>query len=72
MPAKPKKPGDIEITGFPEIRSGGIPHDNSCTRQVYATWEVAENTARILFESGIQAEPERCKICGLIHLLELR
>jgi len=50
-----------------ESRGGG-----SCTRQVYANTEVAENTARALKQMGIHAERERCKTCGLIHLLELR
>lgn len=44
----------------------------SCTRQVFANMEVAEDTARAFFSLGIHATPERCEICGLLHLLELR
>lgn len=44
----------------------------SCTRQVFATMEVAEDTARALHPLGIWAEPEHCSVCGLLHLKELR
>lgn len=52
------------------VNAGG--ERGSCTRQVFSCMEVAEDTARALLPLGIQATPERCKICGLIHLLELR
>lgn len=52
------------------VNNGG--ERGSCTRQVFSCVEVAEDTARALHQLGIHAEPERCKICGLIHLLELR
>lgn len=43
-----------------------------CIRQVFADLDAAVDTARALLPLGIHATPEKCPICGLIHLLELR
>jgi hypothetical protein len=59
------------LASWPRI--GGTPPLNrhSCKRQVYATMESAENTARLLGrKTDIQGHAERCTICGLIHLRE--
>jgi very-short-patch-repair endonuclease len=41
-----------------------------CQRQVYVSVEIAENAARMLKLSGIDANPERCPACKLLHLAE--
>lgn len=56
-------------------RVGGQPpgHRRQCRRQVYSERGVAENTARVLAERKIAvAEVERCSVCGMLHLLELK
>ena len=63
--------GEI-LTGFPHIKRKTQPHEKPCTRQVYASEEVAERTARKLLESKIRATVDRCKFCGMLHLTEIR
>lgn len=43
-----------------------------CQRQVYASVETAENTARVLSKVGIEGVPEICTKCGLIHMRETK
>lgn len=65
----------LEDSSCRKIVEGRVNNETdrgSCTRQVFSCMEVARDTARALLPLGIQAEPERCKVCGLIHLLELR
>lgn len=44
----------------------------SCRKEVYAGMESAENMVRWLTRLGIEARPEKCGDCGLIHVLESR
>jgi|GEM_PF-1659108 len=82
-----KRGGNVEkektlnsISRLPESTCRKIVEDyakrsgerGSCTRQVFASMEVAKTTARALEKLGLLATPERCKICGLIHIEELR
>ena len=55
-------------------RIGGLPPNGRvpCRRQVYTVPEVAEAMIRKLAELGIRAEEDRCEICGLLHIKELR
>jgi hypothetical protein len=55
-------------------RIGGTPRGlrRPCRRQVYTEAAVAENTARMLAKLKVAAEVERCGICGMLHLVEMR
>ncbi len=55
-------------------RIGGTPRGprRPCRRQVYTEAAVAENTARMLAGLKVAAEVERCGICGMLHLVEMR
>jgi hypothetical protein len=53
------------------LRGKAVPR---CRRQVFASTEVAENTIRSLTYNRVlvMGQVEKCKICGLIHIKELR
>ena len=57
-------------------KQGGIPADTreKCTRQVFASKSVAESTVAELRKKGVftMGLIERCKICGMLHVKELR
>lgn len=63
------KSKSVELT-----RVGGLPPNGRapCGRQVYTVPAVTETMIRKLKELGIHATEERCEICGLLHIKELR
>jgi len=58
---------------FPRQGGQAVGQRKPCKRQVYTGKLEAENTARMLADKHIAAaEVERCPICGMLHLIELR
>jgi len=57
-------------------KQGGTPREGreKCTRQVYASKAIAENTVAQLRKTGVitMGLIERCKVCGMLHVKEIR